>query len=174
MIANLYPVIAGGMAALFQNSNEVSSGRRGVVRAATTNVYSGYCARPPFALEQLYAPGGIVSLASPESKLVYRLAKPAPDGRGGGDADLASAADYYLSDADITPTQFRERVARHVLDPEFHHDLDGLTNTPYVGFDSTVAARELTQWTDLHLDPLHDKRRSKNSVIRDQQRGERC
>ena len=40
-----------------------------------------YCARPPFALERLYAPGGIVSLASPESKLVYRLPKPAPDGR---------------------------------------------------------------------------------------------
>ena len=32
-----------------------------------------YCARPPFALERLYAPGGIVSLASPESRLVYRL-----------------------------------------------------------------------------------------------------
>ena len=46
-----------------------------------------YCARPPFALERLYAPGGIVSLNSPESKLVYRLPtkggvpKPAPDGR---------------------------------------------------------------------------------------------
>ena len=31
------------------------------------------CARPAFALERLYAPGGIVSLASPESRLVYRL-----------------------------------------------------------------------------------------------------
>ena len=40
-----------------------------------------YCARPPFALERLYAPGGIVSLSSPESRLVYRLPKPAPDGR---------------------------------------------------------------------------------------------
>ena len=40
-----------------------------------------YCARPPFALERLYAPGGIVSLSSPESRLIYRLPKPAPDGR---------------------------------------------------------------------------------------------
>lgn len=46
-----------------------------------------YCARPPFALERLWAPGGIVSLASPESRLVYRLPtkggvpKPTPDGR---------------------------------------------------------------------------------------------
>ncbi len=40
-----------------------------------------YCARPPFALERLYAPGGIVSLTSPQSKLVYRLPRPAPDGR---------------------------------------------------------------------------------------------
>ena len=29
-----------------------------------------YCTRPPFALERLYAPGGIVCLSSPESKLV--------------------------------------------------------------------------------------------------------
>ena len=28
-----------------------------------------YCARPPFALERLYAPGGIVSLTPPESRL---------------------------------------------------------------------------------------------------------
>jgi len=32
-----------------------------------------YCARPPLALERLYAPGGIVSLASPDPRLVYRL-----------------------------------------------------------------------------------------------------
>jgi len=46
-----------------------------------------YCARPPFALERLGAPGGIVSLASPESRLVYRLPtkggvpKPTPGAR---------------------------------------------------------------------------------------------
>lgn len=89
------------------------------------------------------------------------------------DEDLASAADYYLSAADITPTQFRERLAQHVLDPEFRHDLDALTNTPYAGFDPAQAARELIQWTDLHLDPLRDQRRSRNAVRRDQQRWER-
>ena len=33
------------------------------------------CARPPFALERLHAPGGIVSLTSPESLLVLAVAQ---------------------------------------------------------------------------------------------------
>ncbi len=37
-----------------------------------------YCARPPFALERLHAPAGIAALASRDSRLVYRLPKPAP------------------------------------------------------------------------------------------------
>jgi len=64
-----------------------------------------YCARPPFALERLYAPGGIVSLASPESKLVYRLPKPAPDGR---------------TELLLSPLQLLERLARFVPPPRVH------------------------------------------------------
>ena len=64
-----------------------------------------YCARPPFALERLYAPGGIVSLSSPESKLVYRLPKPAPDGR---------------TDLLLSPIQLLERLARFVTPPRLH------------------------------------------------------
>ena len=58
-----------------------------------------YCARPPFALERLYAPGGIVSLSSPESRLVYRLPKPAPDGR---------------TELVLSPLQLLERLARFI------------------------------------------------------------
>ena len=58
-----------------------------------------YCARPPFALERLYAPGGIVSLSSPESRLVYRLPKPAPDGR---------------TELLLSPIQLLERIARFI------------------------------------------------------------
>ena len=58
-----------------------------------------YCARPPFALERLYAPGGIVSLSSPESRLVYRLPRPAPDGR---------------TELVLSPIQLLERLARFI------------------------------------------------------------
>jgi hypothetical protein len=40
-----------------------------------------YCARPPFALERLYALDGASSLASPESRLLYRFPKPDVHGR---------------------------------------------------------------------------------------------
>jgi hypothetical protein len=40
-----------------------------------------YCARPPFALERLHALGSTPSLASPESRLVYRFPKPDIHGR---------------------------------------------------------------------------------------------
>ena len=64
-----------------------------------------YCARPPFALERLYAPGGIVSLTSPESKLVYRLPKPTPDGR---------------TEIVLSPIQLLERLVRFVPPPRVH------------------------------------------------------
>jgi len=64
-----------------------------------------YCARPPFALERLYAPGGIVSLSSPESTLVYRLPKPAPDGR---------------TELLLSPLQLLERLARFIPPPRVH------------------------------------------------------
>ena len=56
-----------------------------------------YCARPPFALERLHAPAGVVSLSSPESRLLYRLPKPAPDGR---------------TELLLSPLQLLERLAR--------------------------------------------------------------
>ena len=64
-----------------------------------------YCARPPFALERLYAPGGIVSLSSPESRLVYRLPKPAPDGR---------------TELLLSPLQLLERLVRFIPPPRVH------------------------------------------------------
>ncbi len=56
-----------------------------------------YCARPPFAPERLYAPAGIASLASNDSRLVYRLPRPAPDGR---------------TELRLTPLELLERLAR--------------------------------------------------------------
>ena len=64
-----------------------------------------YCARPPFALERLHAPGGIVSLTSPDARLVYRLPKPAPDGR---------------TELLLSPLQLLERIARFVPPPRVH------------------------------------------------------
>ena len=70
-----------------------------------------YCARPPFALERLWAPGGIVSLASPESRLVYRLPtkggvpKPTPGGR---------------SELVLTPIELLTRLTRFVPPPRLH------------------------------------------------------
>jgi len=40
-----------------------------------------YCARPPFALERLHALDSSTSLASPESRLIYRFPKPDIHGR---------------------------------------------------------------------------------------------
>lgn len=60
-----------------------------------------YCARPPFALERLSAPGGIVSLASPESRLVYRLPKPSLDGR---------------TELVLSPIELLTRLVRFILD----------------------------------------------------------
>ena len=53
----------------------------------------------------LYAPGGIVSLSSPESHLVYRLPAPAPDGR---------------TELLLSPIQLLERLARFVPPPRVH------------------------------------------------------
>jgi hypothetical protein len=50
-------------------------------------------------------PGGIVSLSSPESKLVYRLPKPAPDGR---------------TELVLSPLQHLERLVRFIPAPRVH------------------------------------------------------
>jgi putative transposase len=64
-----------------------------------------YCARPPFALERLHAPAGIASLASNDSRLVYRLSKPAPDGR---------------TELRVSPLKLLERLARLIPPPRMH------------------------------------------------------
>jgi len=64
-----------------------------------------YCARPPFALERLHAPAGIAALASNDSRLVYRLPKPAPDGR---------------TELRLTPLELLERLARLIPPPRMH------------------------------------------------------
>jgi predicted nucleotidyltransferase component of viral defense system len=86
------------------------------------------------------------------------------------DGELAMAADYYLSDAGVSPAVFRERLAKHAEDPEFCSDLDALTNLPYEGFDPKVETRELIQWTDRFLDPLANQRRSTNAVRGEQEK----
>jgi len=87
--------------------------------------------------------------------------------------DLAVAGDHYLLHATISPGQLRERLAAHGRDPEFYSDLEALTVSPYIGFDVARATRELIQWTDRHLDPLYNARRSTNAVRREQQRWEK-
>ena len=64
-----------------------------------------YCARPPFAPERLYAPAGIASLASNDSRLVYRLPRPAPDGR---------------TELRLRPLELLERLARLIPPPRLH------------------------------------------------------
>ncbi len=64
-----------------------------------------YCARPPFALERFHAPGGIASLSSNDSHLVYRLPKPAPDGR---------------TELRLSPLELLERLARLIPPPRMH------------------------------------------------------
>jgi hypothetical protein len=86
------------------------------------------------------------------------------------DGELARAADYYLSAAGVPPAVFRERLAKHTMDPDFCSDLDALTNQPYDGFDPRTAGRELIQWTDRYLDSLANQRRSPSAVRRDQER----
>ena len=85
-----------------------------------------YCARPPFALERLWAPGGIVSLASPESRLVYRLPtkggvpKPTPDGR----TELVlSPIELLTRLVRFVPTQ-AESIPDFMFDPSLPADFD--------------------------------------------------
>ena len=64
-----------------------------------------YCARPPFALERLHAPAGIRSLASNDSRLVYRLPRPTPDGR---------------TVLRLTPLELLERLSYLIPPPRLH------------------------------------------------------
>jgi len=64
-----------------------------------------YCARPPFALERLHAIEGGASLASPDSRLLYRFSRP----------DLEGRTELLLS-----PLELLERIARFVPPPRVH------------------------------------------------------
>ena len=64
-----------------------------------------YCARPPFALERLNALGSTPSLASPESRLVYRFPKPDIHGR---------------TELLLTPLELLEALAKFVPPPRVH------------------------------------------------------
>jgi Putative transposase len=82
-----------------------------------------YCARPPFALERLSAPGGIVSLASPESRLVYRLPKPSLDGR---------------TELVLSPIELLTRLVRFIPPPRLHrHRYHGVL-APNAGLRAAV------------------------------------
>jgi hypothetical protein len=66
-----------------------------------------YCARPPFALERLHAPKGAASLASSDSRLLYRFPKPTPDGR---------------TQILLSPLQLLQRLAAFVPPPRIHRN----------------------------------------------------
>lgn len=83
---------------------------------------------------------------------------------------LARAADHYLAHEEISPPELRQRIAAHLRDPDFGRDLKELTTTPYEGYKIVEAGHRLIQWTDKHLDPLYNERRSRNAVRRDRQR----
>ena len=64
-----------------------------------------YCARPPFALERLHALSSRPALASPESRLLYRFAKPDIHGR---------------TEVLLTPLELLDALARFVPPPRVH------------------------------------------------------
>jgi len=64
-----------------------------------------YCARGPLALERLHAIDGQAALASPQARLLYRLAEP----------DLQGRTELVLSPLDLL-----ERLARLVPPPRIH------------------------------------------------------
>ena len=64
-----------------------------------------YCARPPFALERLHAPSETRSLASNDSRLVYRLPRPIPDGG---------------TVLRLTPLELLERLSHLIPPPRLH------------------------------------------------------
>ena len=64
-----------------------------------------YCARPPFALERLHALGSTPSLASPESRLIYRFPKPDIHGR---------------TEVLLTPLELLDALAEFVPPPRVH------------------------------------------------------
>jgi hypothetical protein len=64
-----------------------------------------YCARPPFALERLHATQGSASLASPDSRLLYRFPKPDAHGR---------------TEILLTPLELLQRIARFIPPPRVH------------------------------------------------------
>jgi len=64
-----------------------------------------YCARPPFALERLHALGGAPSLSSPQARLLYRFARPTPDGR---------------TELVLSSLQLLERLSAFVPPPRMH------------------------------------------------------
>lgn len=84
---------------------------------------------------------------------------------------LTIVADHYLRHEapPVTPGVLRVALAGHVLDPSFVGDLDELVIAPYEGFDAVMETHRLILWTDRHLDPLFDARRSRNAVRREQQ-----
>lgn len=84
------------------------------------------------------------------------------------DSDLADCGHYYLAHESISPANFRARLAAHLDTPDFAGDLDPLIVTHPKPYDVQVVGLELISWTDQHLDPLFNARRSRTSLARDQ------
>ena len=84
-----------------------------------------YCARGPLALERLHAPEGSASLASPDTRLVYLLPAPGPNGR---------------TEIRLTPLELLDRLARLIPPPRIHrHRYHGLLG-PNARLRSAVVA----------------------------------
>jgi hypothetical protein len=83
-----------------------------------------YCARPPFALERLHAPAGIASLASSDARLVYRLPKPAPDGRTELQLSLLELGDFLLDQTSGFDPAEAEPVPDFVFDQSLPEEFE--------------------------------------------------
>ena len=80
------------------------------------------------------------------------------------DDDLARGAAHYLTQARVSPAEFRSRLAEHVLTDEFLSDLDPLLARGIGDYDARAVARRVIVWADAFLDPLlptHEQRRSR-------------
>ncbi len=81
--------------------------------------------------------------------------------------DLAAAGDHYLRACGVTPAVFRRRLEANAADQQFRNDLGLLVVGGLDDYDVDRAATELIIWSDQHLDPIYDSRRSPAALARE-------
>jgi len=80
------------------------------------------------------------------------------------DGQLAAAAVHYLRHANVSPAEFRQRLAHHLTAPSFLSDPGALLVGGAAGYDPIRAGRRVIVWSDANLDPLmptHEQRQSR-------------